>query len=88
MTFTPKEVLIEREKRAMEVYDRLVAPVVRPEDDGKFVAVALEADDFEIGRDEYDTTERLRRRCPGANVWLMRVGKLPAHNLYSPDVLS
>ena len=48
MSTSSDAVLAEEERRATEVYDRLVRPTLRPEDEGKYVAVAFEASDFEV----------------------------------------
>jgi hypothetical protein len=75
MPATPQAVLAEDERRAIEVYERLVRPALRPEDEGKFVAVAFETGDFEIDADDHTATDRLLDRLPGARVWLMRAGR-------------
>jgi hypothetical protein len=73
--------LAEEERRAEEVYDRVVRPALRPEDDGKFVVVAFEADDFEVDADEYAAFRRLQARRPEARLWLMRTGREPAYRI-------
>jgi len=73
--------LAEDERRAEEVYDRLIRPVLRPEDEGKYVAVAVESGDFEIDADDYAATGRLLARRPGARLWLMRTGPSAAYRL-------
>jgi|SRR5579871_6916519 len=82
MPATTDAVLAEEQRRAEDVYERLVRPVLRPEDDGKFVVVAFEADDFEIDADEYAAFRRLRDRRPGARLWLMRTGPEPAYRAW------
>lgn len=67
MPATLDAVLAEDQRRAEEVYDRVVRPALRPEDDGKFVVVAFEADD-------YSAIRRLKARRPGARLWLMCTG--------------
>ena len=56
------------------VFDRQVRPALRPEDDGKFVAIDVETGDYEIHEDDYTAVARLRGRKPAADVWLMRAG--------------
>ena len=73
--------LAEDERLAEEVYDRLVRPALRPEDDGKYVAVAVESGDFEIDASEYVAASRLRARRPGERLWLMRTGPAAAYRL-------
>lgn len=81
MAATPDAVLAEEQRRAEDVYDRLIRPSLRPEDDGKFVVVAFEVDDFEIDADEYAAFRRLQARRPGARLWLMRTGPEPAYRI-------
>ena len=73
--------LAEDERLAEEVYDRLVRPVLQLEDEGKYVAIAIESGDFEIDADDYAATGRLQTRRPGARLWLMRTGPSAAYRL-------
>lgn len=57
-----------------EVFDRSVRPSLRPEDDGKFVAVDVMSGEYEIDANDYAAVTRLRSRVQGADVWLERVG--------------
>jgi hypothetical protein len=81
MPATPDAVLADEQRRAEEVYTRVVGPALRPEDDGKFVVVAFEVDDFEVDADEYAAFRRLKARRPGARLWLMRTGPEPAYRI-------
>lgn len=81
MPATPDAVLAEEERLATDVYDRLVRPALRPEDDGKYLAIAFETGDFEIDADDYTATRRLLARRPGARVWLMRTDGAAAYRL-------
>ena len=73
--------LAEDERLAEEIYERLIRPTLRPEHDGKYVAVAVESGDFEIDADDYAATGRLLARRPGARLWLMRTGPSAAYRL-------
>ena len=64
-----------------EVFDRQVRPALRPEDDGKFVAIDLDSSDYELDEDDYAAVMRLRARRPGAEVWLGRVGQPAAYRM-------
>ncbi len=57
-----------------ELFARQVRPALRPEDDGKFIALDVETGDYEIDEDDYAAVARLRSRKPAADVWLMRAG--------------
>jgi hypothetical protein len=67
---TPEELA----RLGAEVFDRCVWPSLRPEDDGKFVAVDVRTGEYEIDSDDYAAVTRLRARVPGADVWLARAG--------------
>ena len=73
--------LAEEERLAEEVYDRVVRPVLRLGDEGKYVAIAIESGDFEIDADDYAATGRLLARRPGARLWLMRTGPSAAYGI-------
>jgi len=64
-----------------EIFDRKVRPMLRPEDEGKFVAIDVESGDFEIDEDDYAVISRLRSRKPAAEVWLMRAGYPAAYRI-------
>lgn len=61
-------------RRGNDTFARLIGPLLRPEDDGKFVALDIVSGDYELDRDDYTAVMRLHRRLPGAQVWLVRVG--------------
>jgi hypothetical protein len=64
-----------------EVFDRQVRPVLKPEDDGKFIAIDVVTGDYEINEDDYTAVSRLRTRKPTADVWLMRAGSPTTYRL-------
>jgi hypothetical protein len=71
---TTKRTLDELANLGGAIFDRQVRPMLRPEDDGKFVAIDVETGDYEIDDDDYAAVTRLRSRKPAADVWLMRAG--------------
>ncbi len=64
-----------------EVFDRVVRPALRPEDDNQFVAIDVESGDYEIDEDDHAAVSRLRARRPSAEVWLERAGQAAAYRL-------
>ena len=74
---TPEELA----RLGSEVFDRHVRPALRPEDDGKFVAIDIDTGDHEIDEDDYAAVTRLRARRPSAEVWLGRVGQPAAYRM-------
>jgi hypothetical protein len=53
-------------RRGQAIYERDIRPRIRPDDQGKFVAIDIESCAYEIDRDDYTATERLLARCPNA----------------------
>lgn len=64
-----------------QVFDQHVRPSLRPEDDGKFVAIDIATGDYELDEDDYTAITRLRSRRPQAEVWLERVGEPAAYRI-------
>jgi len=71
----------ELARRGEETYAQTVRPALRPEDEGKFVAIDVESGAFEVDADDYTAVTRLHARVPGAQVWLVRAGYPAAHRL-------
>jgi len=55
--------------------------MLRPEDDGKFVALDVQTGDYEVDEDDYAAVSRLRARKPAAEAWLSRVGQPAAYRI-------
>jgi hypothetical protein len=64
-----------------EVFDRCVRPALRPEDEGKFVALDVASGEYEIDADDYAAVKRLRERVPAAEVWLARAGSRTTYRI-------
>jgi hypothetical protein len=65
--------------RGDTVYEKIVAPRLKPEDTGRFVALDIDTGEFEIDNDELTACDRLRARLPEAQVWMVRVGSRYVH---------
>ena len=61
-------------RRGQAAYDQYVRPKLRPDDNGKFVAIDIESGSYEIDADDYLATGRLMARLPAARIWLLRAG--------------
>ena len=72
---------VETVRDGRTVYDELVKPRMRPEDDGKFVAVDRLTGEYELDKDEVPAILRLQARMPGAKVWLGCVGQLYTYRI-------
>jgi hypothetical protein len=64
-----------------DLFARRVRPTLRPEDDGKFVAIDVVSGDFELDADDYAAVIRLRSRRPAGDIWLERAGLPTAYQL-------
>jgi hypothetical protein len=71
---TTRHTLDELANLGRNLFEQHVRPVLRPEDDGKFIAIDIETGDYEIDEDDYAAVRRLQSRKPAADVWLMRAG--------------
>ena len=63
------------------MFDRCVRSRLRPEDEGKFVAVDVRTGEYEVDEDDYGAVARLRARVPEADIWLARAGEAAAYRM-------
>jgi hypothetical protein len=73
-TTTMQRTPAELARLGEEMFDRRVRPGLRPEDDGRFVAIDVDSGEYEIDDDDYSAVMRLKARVPSADVWLARAG--------------
>jgi hypothetical protein len=66
-------------RRGDAIYERDIRPHLKPEDDGKLVAIDIETGAFEIDADEMAVVHRLRAQYPDAQPWILRVGSRYVH---------
>ena len=62
----------ERERRALEIYETKIRPLMGPADDGKFVRIDILSGDYEIGESSVDTGRALHARRPDAVMHTIR----------------
>ena len=72
---TPKHDPEETARIGTEIFDRCVKPQLKPEDDGKYVAIDIATEEYEIDDIDWKAITRLRIRQKPARIWLTRVGK-------------
>lgn len=58
-----------------EIYARRVQPLLTPEDDGKYVVLDVETEEYEVSLNEWDAIERLTAKRRGSQLWITRIGK-------------
>ncbi len=80
-TAKPGRTLDELTRLGEDIFDRELRPALKPEDDGKFVAVDVETGDYEIDEDDYAAVTHLLSRKPAADIWLMRAGYRAAYRI-------
>jgi hypothetical protein len=68
-------------QRGQTLYEREIRPHLAAGDDGKFIAIDIETGAYELDRDDYTATERLLRRQPQAQIWLLRVGQRATYRI-------
>ena len=72
-------------RRGDAIYENDVRPHLKPDDDGKFVAIDIEGRMYEIDEDEQEAGDRLRLRVPEAQIWIVRVGSRCVHRFGGRD---
>jgi hypothetical protein len=74
-------------RRGDTIYEQDIRPMLKPEDDGKFLAIDIETGIYEADRDDWTATKRVLIRNPDAQIWLVRVGEPTAYRIGSriPD---
>lgn len=67
----PKE---EFARRGNEIYERDIRSHVEADNKGKYVAIAIETELWEMDASEMMASDRLRQRVPDAQTWMLRIG--------------
>jgi hypothetical protein len=65
--------------RGNSIYENDVRPQHNAGDRGKFAAIDIESENYEIDADESAAGDRLCARLPDAQVWMVRVGSRSVH---------
>ena len=74
-------------QRSWDIYERVVKPTLKLEDDWKYVSIDIDSEDFEIDENALTANDRLRLRRPNGDFWLERVGEFTAfrHGWHGDD---
>ena len=56
-----------------QIFDQRVRSALKPTDNGKFVAIDIETGEYELDKNEMRAADRLRKRVPDAQIWLVHV---------------
>ena len=66
---TGKEIV----RRGQEIYERAIRAQVEPEHKGKLLVINIETGEYELDRNEMKAADRLRKRIPDPQIWLVHV---------------
>lgn len=71
----------ETARRGDEIYERVVRPLVGEIDSGRVVAIDVDSEQFAVGEDTIQASDELLARCPGAEIWFVRIGHDALHRI-------
>jgi len=72
-------------RRGDAIYEKDVRPKLKADDVGKFAAIDIESGEFALDADELRACNKLRRRIPDAQIWMVRVGYRYVHRFGGRD---
>src|SRR6266516_382285 len=61
-------------RRGDAIYEKDILPKLAAKDVGKFLAIDIETGEYEIAADEMKAGDKLRRRLPEAQIWMVLIG--------------
>lgn len=70
-------------RRGDAIYETQLRPALERENEGKFIAIDIETEAYEIDADELVASDRLLARVPNAQIWLRRIGSRYARHFGS-----
>jgi hypothetical protein len=71
-------------RRGDALYEKEVRPQLQAGDEDKFAAIDIESGEFAVDADELKAGNKLRKRIPEAQIWMVRVGHHSVHRIGSP----
>src|SRR5438270_9639071 len=76
----PRYSLEEFARRGDAIYEKDIHPKLAAKDVGKFLAIDIETGEFEMAADEMKAGNKLLRRLPDAQIWIVRIGYAAPRN--------
>ncbi|MDA1055395.1 MAG: hypothetical protein O3C40_33770 [Planctomycetota bacterium] len=73
-TTQPRYSKEEFARRGDAIYERDVKPAMEEGSEGKFVAIDIETETYEVDADELTASDRLLVSVPNAQIWVRRIG--------------
>jgi hypothetical protein len=61
-------------RRGDAIYEKEILPKLTAKDVGKYLAIDIETGQYAIAADEMKAGNQLRRRLPGAQIWMVCIG--------------
>jgi hypothetical protein len=68
-------------QRGDAIYEKEVRPQLKADDVGRFAAIDIESEMYEVDADEMKAGSKLRKRIPDAQIWMVRIGSRSVHRL-------
>ena len=68
-------------RRGDAIYEKEVHPQLKANDVGRFAAIDIDSGMYEIDADELKAGNKLRKRLPDAQIWMVRVGSRAVHRI-------
>ena len=72
-------------RRGDAIYENDVRPQLKADAEGKFAAIDIESGTYEVDADELKAGNKLRKRIPDAQIWMVRVGSRSVHRIGGPQ---
>ena len=72
-------------RRGDAIYETEVRPQLKADDAGRFAAIDIESGMYAIDADELKAGNKLRKRIPDAQIWMVRVGYRFVHRFGGRD---
>ena len=72
-------------ERGDAIFENVVREKLCPEEIGCFIAIDIESSEYEIDADELAACQRLRKRLPVAQIWIVRAGSPFVHRFGRGD---
>ena len=68
-------------RRGGTIYEKEIRPRLTRKEIGKFVAIDIETGGYEIAANEMKAGDKLLKRIPDAQIWMVRVGYRTVHRI-------
>ncbi len=68
-------------QRGDAIYVKEIRPKLKAGDTGRFAAIDIESGIYELDADEMKAGNKLRKRIPDAQIWMVRVASRSVHRI-------